>query len=107
MTQDRLLSSVNGQTFDNELDFITNFYRTDMDHNNVKVQLYTHQTVMIHTKEKVLEYLHDLSPSMHLMLSEVITLVKLILVMSATNAISELSVFPVFCWLKIYLQTIV
>ena len=110
--QELLLKSVSSppEMYRNELDFVTEFYGNDFNKNSLKVQLETLNTKFSEmgteqpTLESVFGYFRDLSGPMKCMFSEVLTLVKLVLVMPATNATSERT-FSALRRVKSYLRT--
>lgn len=96
--------------YQTELDFVVDFYGQDFNKNALKVQLETLQTTFSGSEKEqptltdVFDYFRDLSEPMRCMFSEVVTLVKLILVMPATNATSERT-FSALRRVKTYLRT--
>lgn len=100
------------ESYEEEFNFIVDFYGSDIDSNTLKVQLDTLSTsygqVMGDTKNvrlsDVLEFFRQLSKPMRGMFSEVVTLIKLLLVMPATNASSERT-FSALRRIKTYLRT--
>ena len=78
-----------------ELEFVLGFYHNDLEHTSLKVQLEllgssfdSNDKV---TLAAVKEYFQLLSPPQRSALSEVCTLLKLLMVVPATNAVSERS----------------
>lgn len=112
--QELLLKAANSEFKDYsiEFQFVVDFYKGDVDREALKVQLETlrtHFAAVQKTAEHVtfsdvLVYLRSLSTAMRSMFSEVVTLVKLLLVMPATNATSERS-FSALRRVKTYLRT--
>ena len=94
--------------FEEELEFICNFYKGDLNLEQLRMQL----NVMASNIPKesadnlnsILQYLRELSGVQKCLLCEVCTLVQLILVMPATNAISERS-FSSLRRVKTYLRS--
>ncbi|XP_072046421.1 zinc finger MYM-type protein 1-like [Amphiura filiformis] len=93
--QDLLLYAVNGNDFESLLKEVTAFYGSDFDsestlrlHLNIlKEQCQGKKDI---TFEEIRSYVtHDLSPGQKALISNAVTLLKLILVMPATNATSE------------------
>ena len=80
--------------YEAELEFVVDFYGQDFNKNALKVQLETLHTTFSRkgiepTLTNVCDFFRELSNPMRCMFSEVVTLVKLIMVMPATNATSE------------------
>ena len=101
-----LVKAANNDKFDEGLNIVADFYKDDINKEQLKMQLSilssntscepTHE---LHT---VIKYLQGLSPPQRLLLSEVCVLASLILVMPATNAVSEHS-FSALRRIKSYL----
>ena len=97
--QNLLLKAANGDDYDAELKFVTEFYGSDFDGYLLKTQLEilsTDFTSRAGSKEKyqlddVIEMIKSKSESQQTLISEVCILLKLLLVMPATNAVSERS----------------
>lgn len=109
--QDLLLKSVTStsETYQTEFDFVVDFYGNDFEKNSLKVQLETLNTTFSKmgtepTVSGVFEFFRGLSKPMRCMFSEVVKLVKLVLVMPATNATSERT-FSALRRVKSYLRT--
>ena len=70
-------------------------YGTDFDAARIEVQLDTLHTHLKEVKDinllDIIKYMKSLSPTLNSFFSEIVTLVTLILVMPATNALSERS----------------
>ena len=108
-----LLLSVtsNFESYEEEFNIIVDFYRSDTDRNALKVQLETlsasSDQVMGDTNDvrlsDVLEFFRQLLKSMLGMFLEVVTLIKLLFVMPATNASSERT-FSALRLIKTYLR---
>ena len=103
-----LLKACKRQCYEEEMATKSERYSADIDIANLKIQL---QTLSINmncdldvTVENVVKYLRELSPVGRSLYSEVTTLVKLILVMPASNASSERS-FSALRRLKTYLRS--
>lgn len=112
-TQDLLLKAVSTevQQYSEEFDFVVDFYAGDIDGDVLKVQLETLRNYFVQqnsphptTLADVLKYLRSLSKPMRAMFSVIVTLVKLILVMPASNATSERS-FSALRRVKSYLRS--
>ena len=97
--QEILLKAIKQQPWEKELDEICTIYGDDFDHYSLEAQL-----PLLHPTAKALEYNPDkftindliemlkrLEPSRMLAMNEVVKLAKLLLVMPATNAVSERS----------------
>ena len=97
------------ENFDEELQFVTEFYGEDL---NID-QLRLHLDIMsqnlpksngMYTLYCVVKYLRDLIPIQRVLVSQVCTLASLILVLPATNATSERS-FSTLRRIKSYLRS--
>ena len=104
-----LLKAANKENFDEELQFVTEFYGDDL---NID-QLRLHLDIMSqnlpkfngrYTLQCVVVYLRDLTPIQRVLVSQVCTLVSLILVLPATNATSERS-FSTLRRIKTFLRS--
>lgn len=98
--EDVLLKSVRGdKTFKEDLDFILDFYKDDLDKTSLSSQL---DTFTSYARNNLCDpsiaqmYVSDLvksvcqmSPTSRCLFSEIVTLLRLVLVMPATNATSE------------------
>ena len=104
-----LTKAANQQDFSTELQKVTDFYGDDLDTRSLSVQLtnlashFTGSSDTV-TLQDCLEYLRSLSDGGRSFYSEVCQVVKLLLVMPATNAYSERS-FSVMRRLKTYLRS--
>ena len=95
--EDLLVKSIKGENYDDCLTAVTAFYTTDFD----PAQLKLHLAVLSSnfpadlcgsvTVLDVRDYILTMSPEERLLVSEVVTLLQLVLVMPATNANSERS----------------
>ena len=97
-----------GETDNDEIDELISFYKTDFNKLQLTAQLETFYTNYPAVKNKclhdVLGLVKKFSPAEKAMLSEVMKVVRLLLVMSATNAISERSFSAMRC-IKTYLRS--
>lgn len=96
--EDVLLKSVRGdKTFKEDLDFILDFYKDDLDKTSLSSQLETFtsyarnnlcdpSTVSV---SDLVKSVCQMSPTSRCLFSEIVTLLRLVLVMPATNATSE------------------
>lgn len=107
--EDVLVKAANKENYEEDLAFICHFYKEDLNQEQLKMQL----GVMVsnlpeepaaHNLRSVLQYLKELSDPQRCLLSEVCTLAQLLLVMPATNAISERS-FSSLHRVKTYLRS--
>ena len=85
-----LTKAANQQDLSTELQKITDFYGDDLDTNSLSVQL-TNLASHFTSSSDTIEYLRRLSDGDCFLYSEVYQVVKLLLVMPATNAYSERS----------------
>lgn len=101
-----VLNAAQGHSFENDIDEVVRFYGNDLNPSTLHVQLETlsGQIGKSITIKEVIEYIKEFSPSAHKFYSEVNTLLKLILVNPATNAISERS-FSAMKRVKSYLRS--
>ena len=96
--QDLLLNAAKGVSYDEELKVVTNFYKDNFNEASLKVHLEVFTTAYSQAERssqpslcEVVEYMKLLSSAMQSGMSEVVKLLTLILVMPATNAVSERS----------------
>ena len=103
-----LLNAVNGNDFSEDLDCVCNFYGEDLKRNSLLTQLKTLRVQLGAEKDiglnDVVAYLKSLPSGTVDYVSEVFNIVRLILVVPATNAVSELSA-SALRRLKTYLRT--
>ena len=92
--QELLFKAIIAQNFESELHYVSQFYGDDINEANLRCQLQTFS--LDYTKESTnltifdnTEYMKTLSPAKKQLLSEVFTVVKLVLVVPATNSTSE------------------
>ena len=91
-----LLKAVRNEDYTSELDFVLDFYKDDLVHSSVCPQLELLTTTFSSYENKptlmeVRDYFKSLSPAQRSCMSKIITLLKLIMVIPATNAVSERS----------------
>ena len=91
-----LLKAVCKENYSSEFDFVTKFYGPDLNVHALEMQLQIFATNFIMEGKKtsikdILKYLRNISSAQRALLSEICIIVKLILVMPATNAVSERS----------------
>ena len=103
-----LLKAANKEDFSEEQKVVTEFYDTDFDAQSLKVHLkiFGEDCTKLITKDlgSIIEHLRAFSEVQKSLISEVIKLVKLILVLPATNATSE-HVFSMLSLVKSYLRS--
>ena len=109
--QDLILNAAKGVSYEEELQAVTNFYKDDFHEVTLKVQLELFTTGFSQTEQssqptfcEVIKYVKSMSPAMQNGMSEVMKLIKLILIMPATNAVSERSA-SALRRVKTYLRT--
>ena len=105
--QQLVLKAANRESYEEEFNHVTTFYKNDIKKSLLETQLPTVKISLRSEKKmnisEVLEKSRSLSPARKNLLSEVIKVVKLLLVTSATNAISERS-FSSLKGVKTYLR---
>ena len=94
--QDLLIKAAHSDEFMAEFDSVVQFYGSDFDPSSLKVQTDLLHTSCDHSSVSptfldIKNYILSLSPGVQSSMSEVCKLLKLILVMPATNAVSERS----------------
>ena len=93
--QQLVLKAANGESYEEEFNHVTTFYKNYIKKSLLETQLPTVKISLRSQKKmnisEVLEKFRSLSPARKNLLSEVIKVVRLLLVMPATNAISERS----------------
>ena len=105
--EDLVLKAANKLDFSEELASVKDVYGTDLDESTLQVQL---QILGANIPEKMItifdvrSYLQQITPGERSLLSQVVLLMKLILVMPATNATSERS-FSALRRIKTYLRS--
>ena len=99
-----LVNAANCIDYIDDLKRVVGIYGADIHEANLKVQL---QTFSVNVKEKmsnifdVRKYLAQLTTAKKALLNEVINIMKLVMVMPATNSLSERS-FSTMCRIKSY-----
>ena len=102
--QNVLLKAAANENYEDDLEFIQKFYGTDFSY-PLAIQLQTFGSLFSSESQPTLPDIIDVLPaSKQDLLTEVVKLTKLILVTSATNAVSERS-FSTLRHLKTYLRT--
>ena len=105
------LKAARNEDHSSELHFVLDFYKDDFVHSSLRLQLELlttsfssceHQPTLI----EVRDYFRSLSPAQQSCMSEIFTLLKLIMVIPATNAVSEWSASAVRR-MKTYLRSTV
>ena len=95
-----ILKAAEGEDITAELDFVCDFYKTDLDKNSLRAQLLTfgvefkQSTYGSSTKSDICDvkkYFQSITGAQRSLLAQVCTVLQLILVMPATNATSERS----------------
>ena len=104
-----LLKAVCKENYSSEFDFVTKFYGPDLNVHALEMQLQIFATNFIMEGKKtsikdILKYLRNISSAQRALLSEICVIAKLILVMPATNAVSERS-FSALRRVKTYLRS--
>ena len=94
--EDLLVKAANKEGYDEELKFVTDFYKEDFDPGQLSMQLNVMSCSIPfdsspHNLASILQFLRSISDPQRALMSEVCTLASLILVMPATNATSERS----------------
>ena len=102
-----LLKAICKENYSSEFDFVTKFYGPDLNVHALEMQLQIFATNFIMEGKKtsikdILKYLRNISSAQRALLSEICIIAKLILVMPATNAVSERS-FSALRRVKTYL----
>ena len=106
-----LLKTVRGEATLETYNFVCKFYKSYFDHHQFQLHLHTlHATFPDALKSPTLciqhvkQYILSLFPNERMLISEVVTLLKLIIVLPSTNAVSERS-FSAMRRLKTHLRT--
>ena len=89
-----LVKAANKENYEVDLEFICGLYKEDIRKEQLKMQLNVIASNLpnkqnAHDLHSVLHYLNELSDPTRILLCEVCTLALLVLVMPATNAVSE------------------
>ena len=107
MLQQLILKAVNGESYEEEFEFLTTFWNNDFKKSLLETQLPTVQISLCSEGKlnisEAISKIKSLSRTRKNLLSEVTKVVKLLLVMPATNAISERS-FSALKRVKTYLR---
>ena len=101
-----LLKAIRNESFEKEFDFVTNFYGGDLNTANLQTQLETLKLNLpagVSGIRDIINYVKNLTQVQWDLLSDICTVIKLILVMPATNAVSERS-FSALRRVKTYLR---
>ena len=92
-TQDLLLNVCSGRPYESELDYVCNFYKDDLSKQRLQAQLPLLKAFVDTSMEDMELTIHNLlsemSPAQRVAYSNVWIVLKLLLVMPATNATSE------------------
>ena len=108
--EDLVVKAAKKEVYDEELEFVCNFYGQDFNREQLKMQLAIMANSLPqddssgHDFHFILNYLRGLSGPQKTLMSEVCTLVSMILVMPASNAVSERS-FSALRRVKTYLRS--
>lgn len=110
--QDVLLKTVTGESCDDEIQYVVDFYKGDIEKTQLKTQLETlHVYIQRQDPDtsnisirRIVDYVRDMKPTTKCLFSQVVTVVKLVLVMPATNATSERT-FSALRRIKTYLRS--
>jgi hypothetical protein len=105
-----LLKAATGKDYEEEFLSVTNLYSSDLQPAKLKMQLKLFADSIGNKSSDylfsdIVKYFQTLSKGQHILLSDVVTLVKLILVMPATNAASEHFSFRAMKRVKTYLSS--
>lgn len=103
-----MLHAANNEDCGNDLDYVCNFYGTNLDHTQLESQLAllgTHfnnelQTITLN----IIDYLQNLNTIQKTFLCQIVDVTKLLLITPATNAVSEHS-GSALCRMKTWLCT--
>lgn len=109
--EDILLRTVRGESAQEEYEFVCQFYKGDFDKQQLQLHLETLQAIFPDDLKSATlsikdlkQFVLSLSENERVLISEVVTLLKLILILPSTNAVSERS-FSAMRRLKTYLRT--
>ncbi len=109
--EELLLKAARGQDYQAEINHVTTFYGSDFNRAKLDAHLKTFHSSLVAdgplqqiTLRDVISYLQSLTAGQQCLISSVVTLVKLLLVMPATNASSERS-FSGLRRIKTYLRS--
>ena len=101
-----LLKAIGNESFEQEFGFMTNFYGADLNTDNLRTQLETLKVNLpagVSGIKDIIKYVRNLTQVQRDLLSDICTVIKLILVMPTTNAVSERS-FSALRRVKTYLH---
>ena len=104
-----LLKAANKESYDDDIEFITQLYGSDLNLQQLKLYLNIlssnlPQSSIAYDLSSIVEFIKKLSPIQKALIPQVHCLVSLILVMPATNATSERS-YSALCRVKTFLRT--
>ena len=108
--QDLLINAIKNEPYEDELSFVTNFYRDDVNpsqlklHQQILATNFPKESVPSLTIFDIKDYILSLSMGERALLSEVCTILELIIVLPSTNAVSERS-FSAMRRVKTYLRS--
>ena len=89
-----LLKAIRNESFDQKFDFVTNFYGADLNTASHRTQLETlklNLPARVSGIRSIIKYVRNLTQVQRDLVSNICTVIKLISVMPATNAVSERS----------------
>ena len=102
-----LIKAAKKENYDGELQFLSTFYGADINKTNLQLQLDTfaaNLASICNNFTDIRDQLLQISPAERMLMDEVMTIMKLIMVMPATNASSERS-FSAMRRVKSYLRS--
>ena len=108
--QDLLINAIKNEPYEDELSIVKNFYGDDIDpfqlklHRQILATNFPNESVPSLTIFDIKDYILSLSLRERALLSEVCTILELILVLPSTNAVSERS-FSAMRRVKTYLRS--
>ena len=106
--QEILLKAANQTDYEADFDFVTEFYGTDINRDMLRTELKLYTSMLADsdspTSQDVFSLMKSLPSAQKSLTSEVGILTKLLLVMPATNAVSERSLSGLHC-VKTYLRS--
>lgn len=108
--QDLLINAIKNEPYEEELSFITSFYGNDIDPSQLKLHLqilatnFPKESIPSLTVFDIKDYIVSLSLAERALMSQVCTILELILVLPSTNAVSERS-FSALRRVKTYLRS--
>ena len=109
--EELLWKTAHGESTQKKYEFLCQFYKGDVDNQQLQLHLETLQAIFpgdlksatLYTNH-MKQFILNLSENECVLIGEAVTLVKLILLLSSMNAVSECS-FSAMRWPKMYLQT--